>query len=292
MGRNFFSIILFFSILVGENDSQTYLILNEFYVPDKDVNHTLIDNFEYLDLQFEDILSISISLNDSLFSKVSDKINKIKELGFVYNVKYVLHNTIDQIDDKYIFLSGLYNTTSGGLIKQKSSTLINYDNFEINELNLWIGELTGGNKNEWEKNQQSVLFLAPEDIIHEKTPLKSALRSFAIPGWGQLYSNKKLEAVAWFGSELSLGILTYIFFKSYQNARNSFKSNLKSYNNSNDDREVLSFRAMAEQDWDNHKKYSEMGILCSKVIGLNWIVNSIHAYVVGPRPHHKIFKKW
>ena len=49
---------------------------------------------------------------------------------------------------------------------------------------------------------------------------------------------------------------------------------------------------MAEQDWDNHKTYSEMGILCSKVIGLNWIVNSIHAYVVGPRPHHKIFKKW
>ena len=119
----------------------------------------MIDNFEYLDLQFEDILSISISLNDSLFSRVSDKINKIKELGLVYNVKYVLHNTINQIDDKYIFLSSLYNTTSGGLVKQKSSTLINYDNFEINELNLWIGELTGGNKNEWEKNQQSVLFL-------------------------------------------------------------------------------------------------------------------------------------
>ena len=106
----------------------------------------MIDNFDYLDLQFEDILSISISLNDSLFSRVSDKINKIKELGLVYHVKYVLHNTINQIDDRYIFLSSLYNTTSGGLIKQKSSRLINYDNFEINELNLWIGELTGGNK--------------------------------------------------------------------------------------------------------------------------------------------------
>ena len=86
------------------------------------------------------------------------KINKIKELGLVYNVKYVLHNTINQIDDKYIFLSSLYNTTSGGLIKQKSSTLINYDNFEINELNLWIGELTGGNKNEWKKINNQFYF--------------------------------------------------------------------------------------------------------------------------------------
>ena len=160
MGRNSFSII-FSQFSLGKNDSQTYLLLNEFYVADKDVNQTLIDNFEYLDLQFEDILSISISLNDSLFSRVSDKINKIKELGLVYNVKYVLHNTINQIDDKYIFLSSLYNTTSGGLIKQKSSILINYDNFEINELNLWIGELTGGNKNEWEKNQQSSFIFGP-----------------------------------------------------------------------------------------------------------------------------------
>ena len=81
-----------------------------------------------------------------------------------------------------------------------------------NELKLWIGELTGGIKPDWRKERNSILFLSSDEIVYDKTPLKSALRSLLIPGWGQIYSNEKLYAALWFGSELSLGIFSYLFY--------------------------------------------------------------------------------
>ena len=72
--------------------------------------------------------------------------DKIKELGILYGVNYVLSNKITQIDSKINLESRLYYTRSGGLVNQRKIDLMEYFDGQENELKLWIGELTGGIK--------------------------------------------------------------------------------------------------------------------------------------------------
>ena len=84
-------------------------------------------------------------------------------------------------------------------------------------------------------------------------------------------------------------LLTIIILPLILSAQTDSK---KLYTNSNDEKEVANYRSLAEKDWDNHKTYSELTILFVKVIGVGWITNTIHAWIVGPRPKTKIHRKW
>ena len=292
MKYRFFYIFYIISLLFSNYNNQKYLILNELDIPDLDINQKFIDNFDYLDLQFDDLIFNSFQKVDSLQNFISSNMAQVKELGLFYNVNYILYNKIIQNEGRFNLKSQLYGTRSGGLIKERDVDLIDYFNGNINEIYLWIGELTGGIKNEWKENRNSILFPNIDEIVYKKTPIKSALRSMILPGWGHFYSNKKLYALIWFTSELSLGIISYLSFRNYQNSRNSYLLNLELYHNSNNEKEVANYRGLAEQDWENHKMYSELAIFCVKIIGVGWITNTLHAWIVGPRPSFKIYKKW
>ncbi len=291
MNQKILSLFFFTFTLYAENNSQSYLILNEFDSSTLKINQALVKNFDYLDIQFDDI-TIDNFEGDSLSDFISFNMDKIKELGLIYDINYVLSNKVFQIDGRISLESRLYHTRSGGLINQRKTDLINYFDGELNELNLWIGELTGGVKTEWRDDRNSILFLNANDIVYKKTPIKSAMRSFLIPGWGQLYSNEKLYALLWVGTELSLGMLSYFSFLNYQDSRNNYLSNQKLYTNSEDEKDVANYRLSAEKDWNNHKMYSELTILFTKVIGVGWLTNTLHAWIVGPRPRTKINRKW
>ena len=43
---------------------------------------------------------------------------------------------------------------------------------------------------------------------------------------------------------------------------------------------------------EENKKYSELTILFAKAIGVGWLTNTLHAWIVGPRPKTKIHRKW
>ena len=292
MNKNLFSLLLFIFILKAEKNNLSYLILNNLDTVDSNLNRVLIDNFDYLDIQFDDITFQYFEESDEPTDFIFLNMDKIKELGILYGVNYVLSNKITQTDSKINLESRLYHTRSGGLVNQRKINLMAYFDGRENELKLWIGELTGGIKPDWRKERNSILFLSSDEIVYDKTPLKSALRSLLIPGWGQIYSNEKLYAVLWFGAELSLGIFSYLFYQNYQNSRNNYLLNQKLYTNSNDEKEVANYRSLAESDWDNHKTYSELTILFAKAIGIGWLTNTLHAWIVGPRPKTKIHRKW
>ena len=281
---------MFLSLISSKNYSSTYLIINEFANPQLNINQEIKENFQFLDIQFDNIKLNNFEKEDHLKENFFN-MDKIKELGLLYNVNYVLINKVNEMDGRINLEGYLYNVESGGLIDFKKIDLIKYKNGGINELNIWIGELTGGIKNKWIDNRNSILFPNPNEITYKKTPMKSALRSFLVPGWGQFYSKKKLYAFLWFGAELSFTIVSYLSFRNYQQSRNNYLFNLNLYNNSNDEREVANYRSLAEENWDNHKISSEMTVFFAKVVGVGWMTNIIHAWIVGPRPHYEIYKK-
>ena len=285
-------LILTFEIILGFNPEPTYLVLNYF---DRDLpaaEQALIDNFSNSTFEFDPSIHHMFENIDNHENPAASHMVTIKELGEKYQVNYILFNRIEHINDRFILNGLLFNTRSGGLIHRRKIDLKQYLNGQINELNMWVGNTVGQVEINWENNRKSILFSNPEEINYEKTPRGAAIRSLVAPGWGQLYSDKKVSAGIWAGTESTLSLAVLISFLKYDVAAKSYKSNLTLYNETDGEKEVATYRTNAESDWDDHVKFSALAIAFAGATGTGWVANSIHAWIVGPRAYKNLYQKW
>ena len=285
-------LFLFLGSLYSANLEPTFLVLNHFdkYLPNAD--SSLIENFTNSTFEFDSTFHILFEDIDNHENPASSYMNTIKELGTKHQVNFILFNQIKHVNDRFMLEGQLFNTRSGGLIYRRKIDLTNYLNGQINELSMWVGNVTGSVNDEWQKNRESILFRGSEDIEYKKTPMGAAMRSLVAPGWGQVYSDKKVSAGVWAGTESTLSLAVLISFLNYDKAAKSFKNNSKLYDGTNDEKEVADYRAAAENDWDNHVKFSALAIAFAGATGTGWVANSIHAWIVGPRAYKNLYQKW
>jgi len=283
---------IFFSNLVFAFDQEaTYLVLNHFDKPLPDIDQSLIDNFNNASFNFDESVNLLFDDVDSDNNPASKYMDQIKELGTIHHVNYILLNKIKHIDDRIIMEGLLFNTRSGGLVHRRKINVKDYNNGSVNEISLWVGEIRNKIQKQWEEARESIMFLNPEEISYDKTPMGAALRSLAIPGWGQAYSGNSLSAGLWAALELSLSLAFISSYTNYDTSAKSYLQNLKLYNATDDEKEVSAYRASAEKDWDDHVMYSKLAIALAGSTITGWVSNSVHAWVFGPRPYTNIYQK-
>ena len=284
-------LILFSNIVSAFDQEATYLVLNHFDKPLAEIDQSLIDNFNNSTFNFDSSINTLFEDIDDHNNPASKYMDDIKALGRTHNVSFVLMNRIDHNDDRLIMEGLLFNTRSGGLIHRRKINLKNYNNGLINELSLWVGNTKNQIQKEWEKEREAILFLNPDEISYDKTPMGAALRSLAIPGWGQAYSGNSLSAGLWAAIELSLSLAFISSYNNYDSSAKSYLENIKLYDATDDEKEIATYRASAEQDWDDHVLYSRLAIALAGTTLTGWVSNSIHAWIFGPRPHTNIYQK-
>ena len=283
---------IFFSNLVFAFDQEaTYLVLNHFDEPLPDIDQSLIDNFNNASFNFDESVNLLFDDIDSDNNPASKYMDQIKELGTTHHVNYILLNKIKHNNDRIIMEGLLFNTRSGGLVHRRKINVKDYNNGSVNEISLWVGEIRNKIQKQWEEARESIMFLNPEEISYDKTPMGAALRSLAIPGWGQAYSGNSLSAGLWAALELSLSLAFISSYTNYDTSAKSYLQNLKLYNATDDEKEVSAYRASAEKDWDDHVMYSKLAIALAGSTITGWVSNSVHAWVFGPRPYTNIYQK-
>ena len=290
--KEFFVYFIFFSNLVFAFDQEaTYLVLNHFDKPLPDIDQSLIDNFNNSSFNFDESVNLLFDDIDSDKNPASKYMDQIKELGTIHHVNYILLNKIKHNNDRIIMEGLLFNTRSGGLVHRRKINVKDYNNGSVNEISLWVGEIRNKIQKQWEEARESIMFLNPEEISYDKTPMGAALRSLAIPGWGQAYSGNSLSAGLWAALELSLSLAFISSYTNYDTSAKSYLQNRKLYNATDDEKEVSAYRASAEKDWDDHVMYSKLAIVLAGSTITGWVSNSVHAWVFGPRPYTNIYQK-
>ena len=290
--KELFVYSIFFSNLVFAFDQEaTYLVLNHFDKPLPDIDQSLIDNFNNSSFNFDESVNLLFDDIDSDKNPASKYMDQIKELGTIHHVNYILLNKIKHNNDRIIMEGLLFNTRSGGLVHRRKINVKDYNNGSVNEISLWVGEIRNKIQKQWEEARESIMFLNPEEISYDKTPMGAALRSLAIPGWGQAYSGNSLSAGLWAALELSLSLAFISSYTNYDTSAKSYLQNRKLYNATDDEKEVSAYRASAEKDWDDHVMYSKLAIVLAGSTITGWVSNSVHAWVFGPRPYTNIYQK-
>ena len=286
-----YHIIFLSTIVLAFDQDATYLVLNHFDKPLPGIDQTLVDNFNNSSFNFDHSVDALFDDLDEDENPASKYMNDIKDLGVTHGVNFILLNKIKHIDERLIIEGMLFNTRSGGLIHRRKINLKNYDNGSINEISLWVGETKNQIQKEWEKERESIMFLNPEEISYDKTPMGAALRSLVVPGWGQAYSGNSISAGLWAVLELSLSLAFISSYNNYDSSSKSYLQNRKLYDATDDEKEVSAYRASAEKDWNDHVMYSKLAIALASTTITGWISNSVHAWVFGPRPYTNIYQK-
>ena len=265
--------------------------MNHFDKPLPGIDQTLIDNFNNSSFNFDHSVDTLFDDLDEDDNPASKYMNDIKDLGLKHSVNFILMNKIQHRGERLIIEGMLFNTRSGGLIHRRKINVKNYDNGSINEISLWVGETKNQIQKEWEQERESIMFLNPEEISYDKTPMGAALRSMAIPGWGQAYSGNSISAGLWAVLELSLSLAFISSYNNYDSSSKSYLQNRKLYDATDDEKEVSAYRASAEKDWNDHVIYSKLAIALASTTITGWVSNSVHAWVFGPRPYTNIYQK-
>ena len=291
MKKPYYCIILLSTTVLAFDQDATYLVLNHFDKPLPNIDQTLVDNFNNSSFSFDQSVDVLFEDLDEDDNPASKYMNDIKDLGLKHSVNFILMNKIQHRGERLIIEGMLFNTRSGGLIHRRKINVKNYDNGSINEISLWVGETKNQIQKEWKKKRESIMFLNPEEILYEKTPMGAALRSLAVPGWGQAYSGNSISAGLWAVLEISLSLAFISSYNNYDSSSKSYLKNRKLYDGTDDEKEVSAYRTTAEKDWDDHVMYSKLAIAFAGTTIAGWVSNSVHAWVFGPRPYTNIYQK-
>jgi|TARA_B110000495_G_scaffold86772_1_gene74795 hypothetical protein len=288
--RFYLVLILFLGLVQAKSDSPSILILNEYHgkVVDASIsNHFPSKNF----VNSEDTSPFLGSL-DSLVNPASGRMSLIRELGSDFDVDYVLFHQIESDSNRFMLEGQMFNTKSGGLIKRRIVDVTSYYKGQVNELKLWVGDVFREVNKEWVDQRKLILYNEPSEIIQDKTPEGAMARSLLLPGWGQFYSDAYNSGVAISSLESVLLTSVLVSYLSYNKSVKNFKNYSKLYEESSEQVEFDEYRSLSNTEWEKHKQYNSALIYTSIASGSLWLVNGIHAYIVGPRPKKDIIQKW
>ena len=287
-----FSLIIFFwfGLLFGGKNSPSILILNEFDSSIKDLQ--LSEYFPNKNFVAGDDTAPFLSSLDSLKNPASGRMPLVRSMGKDFDVDYILFHQIVNDSSRFLLEGQMFNTKSGGLIRRRIVDITNYYKGQMNELKLWIGEVFKEIDKDWVEYRELILFQDPEDIVQDKTPQGAMARSFMVPGWGQFYSDEYNSGVMFSGLEATLLTAVLVSYLSYNKSVKGLRSYTKLYEESSEQVKFAKYRALAESEWKKHKVYNSALIYSGITAGSLWVVNGIHAYIVGPRPKKDIIQKW
>lgn len=281
-----------FSLLHGSDTVPTILVMNHIDSDLIDFDSSLSTDFTSGNFKFNSPGDAFFSPIDSLENPASGRMELIRSLGNEFNADYIMFNQIIEDSARFLLEGQMYSTRSGGMVRRRKLDVTSYYKGQLNEIRLWVGEILNAVSKDWVEYREMILFQDPETIVYDKTPMGAMVRSLAVPGWGQVYSGENTSALLWGGLESSLAVTILAFFSKYDKARKAFIDNTKLYEASSEQYEFDMYRTMAEAEWQNHIDYNNYMIYTAAAAGTLWIVNSIHAYIVGPRPKKDIIQKW
>ena len=277
-------------MLLGDTNFPSILIFNEF-----DSNTDDLKLSEYFPkknfISGNDTAPFLKSL-DSLNNPASGRMPLVRSMGKDFDVDYILFHQIINDSSRFLLEGQMFSTRSGGLIHRRIVDITNYYRGQINEIKLWVGEVFKEIDEDWKEYRKLVLYEDPEAIVMEKTPQGAMARSFMVPGWGQFYSDEYNSGVMFSGIEATLLSAVLVSYLSYSKSVKGLQTYSKKYEESSEQVEFDNYRNLAEGEWEKHKMFNSAMIYSGIAAGSVWVVNGIHAYIVGPRPKKDIIQKW
>ncbi len=208
-------------------------------------------------------------------------------IGKLLDVKFIISGSIEYSDSVYVIDMNMVSVNTGSIEKSKTMVVGSNQNLKNDS------ETLAWNAFDLKSPQQIAAIEERERIARiasreEVVPVEikaqfkwpSALRSTLVPGWGQLYSDHRRLGWSLMGSELALGGLALIFYKSYEYQLKDLDLYNRMYASTTDQNKVKEFREIILKAEKDHIRHIDNFTYTLFAMGSIWALNIVHAVIV------------
>ena len=208
-------------------------------------------------------------------------------IGRLLDVQFIISGSIVYSDSVYTIDMNMVSVNTGSI--EKSKTMVGGSNQNLKD----VSETLAWNAFDLKSPQQIAAIEERERIAkiastEEIVPVEikaqfkwpTALRSTLVPGWGQLYSDHRTLGWSLMGSELALGGIALLFYKSYEYKLKDINLYNRMYANTSDPNKVREFREILLTAEKDQVRYLDNFTYTLFTMGTIWVLNIAHAAIV------------
>ena len=206
------------------------------------------------------------------------------EVGAMLGVQFMISGAIGKLGDTYTIDAKMFEVATGAAAKTINTTYEGKVDGLITEIEILAWEMMGlkppkslANKRQGGSSQVAA-------VSRGKSRFGAMMRSMIVPGWGQLYSDRKLMGWSILGGEAVIGLLAFSSYSAYSKANSDLVSFNEQYKSATDPLQIADLRAKTLQaEVDQISSNDQMTMMIYAAGGI-WAVNVVHAMLTGPKP--------
>ncbi len=206
------------------------------------------------------------------------------EVGAMLGVQFMISGAIGKLGDTYTIDAKMFEVATGAAAKTKNTTYVGKVDGLITEIEVLAWEMMGLDPpKELLKRRGGGSPVTATPAVKAKTRFGAVLRSAVLPGWGQMYSDRKLMGWSFLGGELLLGALAFASHSVYQTAYDDVYTYHGQYKTATDPVQIQEFKALSQQaEVDVIDANDQLTMILYTTGGL-WVINVVHAMLTGPK---------
>ncbi|MAV16279.1 MAG: hypothetical protein CMG08_05670 [Candidatus Marinimicrobia bacterium] len=201
------------------------------------------------------------------------------EIGALLGVEFMISGAIGKLGDTYTIDAKMFEVATGAAEKTINTTYTGPVDGLITEIEILAWKILGLDPpSELMKKRKGAV--AASDEPKAKTRLGALIRSTILPGWGQLYSGKRIPSISFLGSAVALGVLASMSHSDYQASLDDFNQFYGLYHSSSDPGEKSTLKGQAQNSHAQITNASgQVNTILYALAGV-WVANIIHAAII------------
>jgi TolB-like protein len=205
------------------------------------------------------------------------------EVGAMLGVEYMISGSIGKIGNAYTIDAKMFSVSTGAAESMKNITYAGAVEGLIVEIEIlaWdILSLDPPRALKRKRNQGIPDYSAVG--AKRKTKTGALVRSMVLPGYGQIYSGRKISGFRFLLLEASMIGMAAKSNSDYASFQTEYDTQLANYNAATVPTDIASYKALVVQARTNMTSANDNLTLFSAAAGGLWLINAIHAYLTGP----------
>ena len=207
------------------------------------------------------------------------------EVGAMLGVEFMISGAIGKLGNAYTIDAKMFSVATGAAESMKSITYSGAVEGLIVEIEILAWDILGLDPPRALKKRrnQGVPDYTAVAGPKRKTKGGAMFRSLIVPGFGQLYSGRKLSGFGFMLIEAGLIGMAAKSSSDYTSFKGEYDTQLANYSSATVPSEIASYKALVDQARTDMDGANEQLVLFSSAAAGIWVLNALHAVLTGPK---------
>lgn len=206
------------------------------------------------------------------------------EVGAMLGVEYMVSGSIGKIGNSYTIDAKMFSVATGAAESMENITYSGAVDGLIVEIEILAWDILSLDPPRALKRKRNQGVPDYNSVsVKRRTKGGALLRSLIVPGFGQLYSGRKISAFSFMGIELALIGLAFNSQSTFNSLQSDQDAARALYDASTSQEDIQNYAAqLVAIDADLQAANDQLMLFSASAAGL-WALNVIHAFITGPR---------